>query len=84
MKALALLIPLALLSSGWLLFAMAPSTTANGPQAPSATANRSAATQPAAGLCCQPYADRCPACKDCTACHWCSVKGGTCSVCLTH
>ena len=31
---------------------------------------------------CEPYADHCRACKDCTKCHWCSVKGGTCSVCL--
>lgn len=33
-------------------------------------------------LTCQPYADKCLACKDCSKCHWCSVKGGTCSVCL--
>lgn len=31
---------------------------------------------------CDPYADKCPACKDCTKCHWCSQKGGKCSTCL--
>lgn len=31
---------------------------------------------------CQPYADKCPACVDCSQCTWCAKKGGTCSVCL--
>jgi|GEM_PF-6441766 len=31
---------------------------------------------------CEPYADHCRACKDCSKCYWCSVKGGRCSVCL--
>lgn len=36
----------------------------------------------AAALYCQPYAEKCPACKDCTKCGHCS-NGGKCSVCFT-
>lgn len=38
--------------------------------------------EPQAFLRCEPYADHCRACKDCTRCYWCHTKGGTCSVCL--
>lgn len=31
---------------------------------------------------CDPYAEVCRACKDCTACGHCHVKGGKCSVCF--
>jgi hypothetical protein len=31
---------------------------------------------------CQPYAEKCTACKDCTKCGHCSRKGGKCSVCF--
>lgn len=30
---------------------------------------------------CNPYAERCLACKDCTACVACSVERNQCSVC---
>lgn len=40
--------------------------------------------RPVAVLHCEPYADHCRACTDCSACYWCHTKGGTCSVCLEH
>lgn len=31
---------------------------------------------------CQPYAEKCVNCADCTACKHCSVNKGWCSVCF--
>ena len=36
----------------------------------------------AAALYCQPYAEKCLACKDCTQCGHCGKLGGKCSVCF--
>lgn len=40
-------------------------------------------SQPESVTMCQPYAEKCPACKDCTQCKHCSIIGGKCSVCWT-
>lgn len=36
---------------------------------------------PKCGLYCQPYAEHCPACKDCTKCRACATELNRCSVC---